>query len=371
MNQIRIFVDCHVFDGSFQGTTTYISGLYKELIKDQNKHFFFAANDINKVRNIFKEASNISYLSYSSTNKFYRLLIDIPRLIKINKIDFAHFQYIVPPFKYCKYIVTTHDILFVDFPQYFPLLNRIKNTFLFKWSAKKSDIVLTVSEYSKRKIEKHFGIKNIYITSNAVSEEFFEPYDKTQITLNIKKEYGLSNYIIYVSRWEPRKMHDLVLKSFVRLKLYEKHNLLFIGNTSFSNKKYDEFFNTLDAEIKSKVFSFKKVDFKSMLYFLRGAKASVYPSMAEGFGIPPLESLAAKIPTITSNVTAMSDFIFLSDYSFNPANEEEFDKKLLDILNLEESKIPALVESLKSQYSWSRSADIFNKAVNDYLNRNI
>jgi len=371
MNQTRIFVDCHIFDGSFQGTTTYISGLYKELIKDQNKHFFFAANDINKVKDIFKEASNISYLSYSSTNKFYRLLIDIPRLVKINKIDFAHFQYIVPSFKYCKYIVTTHDILFVDYPQYFPLLNRIKNTFLFKWSAKKSDIVLTVSEYSKRKIEEHFGIKNIYITSNAVSEEFFEPYDKKQIELDIEHQYGLSNYIIYVSRWEPRKKHDLVLKSFVNQKLYENYNLLFIGDTSFANKKYEEFFNALDSEIKNKIFRFKKVDFKSMLHFLRGAKAAVYPSMAEGFGIPPLESLAAKIPTITSNATAMSDFKFLSDYSFNPANEKEFDKKLLDILNLDESKILDLVESLKTQYSWSKSAAIFNQAVNDYQKRNI
>ncbi|WP_296147259.1 glycosyltransferase, partial [uncultured Flavobacterium sp.] len=139
----------------------------------------------------------------------------------------------------------------------------------------------------------------------------------------------------------------------------------------FINKKYEEFFNALDSEVKSKIFSFKKVDFKSMLHFLRGAKAAVYPSMAEGFGIPPLESLAAKIPTITSNATAMSDFKFLSEHSFNPAHEEEFDKKLLDILKLEESKIPALVESLKIQYSWSKSAQIFNQAINDYQKRNI
>lgn len=370
MSEIRILVDCHVFDQSLQGTTTYITGLYTELIKDKTKNFYFISHSFN-LEELFGKHENVKYIKFKSANKFYRLLIELPQIIKKYKIDYAHFQYIMPPLKYCKYIVTTHDILFVDYPQYFPFLTRLKNNILFKWSAKKSDIVLTVSEYSKRKIEEHFGIKNIYITTNAVSEEFFEAYDKVQIQSEIEKKYGLSDYIIYVSRWEPRKMHDLVLKSFVRLKLYEKYNLLFIGDTSFLNEKYDEFHEKLDGNIKNKIFSFKKVDFKSMLQLLRGAKASVYPSIAEGFGIPPLESIAAKIPTITSNVTAMADFKFLSEYSFNPQNESEFEEKLLEILSFDESKMPALTESLKNQYSWEKSAKIFNQALDDNLNSNI
>lgn len=370
IENINILVDCHVFDQSLQGTTTYISGLYTELIKDKTKTFYFISHSYN-LEEVFGKHENVKYIRFKSRNKFYRLLIELPQIIKRYKIDFAHFQYIVPPLKYCKYIVTTHDILFVDYPQYFPILTRIKNNILFKWSAKKSDIVLTVSEYSKRKIEEHFGIKNIYITTNAVSEEFFTSYDKKQIQLEIEKRYTLSNYIIYVSRWEPRKMHDLVLRSFVKLKLYKKYNLLFIGDTSFSNEKYDEFYGKLDANIKKSIFSFKKVDFKSMLQLLRGAEAAVYPSVAEGFGIPPLESIAAEIPTITSNVTAMADFKFLSEYSFNPQNDSEFEEKLLGILNFEATKMPQLVTSLKNQYSWKKSAQVFNQAVDDNINSNI
>lgn len=366
----NILIDCHVFDQSLQGTTTYIQGLYEELIKNESINFYFVSHTFN-LESLFGKRKNVHYIKFSSANKFYRLLIELPQIIRKYKIDFAHFQYIVPPLKYCKYIVTTHDVLFMDYPQYFPVLTRIKNKILFRWSAKKADIVLSVSEYSKKKIEEHFVLKNIYITTNAVSDEFFQEYDKEQIQATVKQKYGLSNYIIYVSRWEPRKKHDLVLKSFVKLKLYENHELLFVGNSSFENKKYDELFNTLSPEIKNKIFSLKKVDFKSMLELLRGAKASVYPSVAEGFGIPPLESLAAKIPTITSNVTAMSDFKFLSEYSFDPANELEFEKKLIEVLNFDPLKIEALVASLKNQYSWSKSAQVFNKALHDYINRNI
>ena len=155
MKTVNLFVDCHVFDGNLQGTTTYLKGLYQELINDKSKNFFLAAHNIENLQSIFGIHENVIYLQYSSKNKFVRLLFDIPKLIRQNKIDYAHFQYIVPPTKSCKYIVTIHDVLFLDFPQYFPLFYRIKNKLFFKYSANKSDIVLTVSQYSKEKIEKH------------------------------------------------------------------------------------------------------------------------------------------------------------------------------------------------------------------------
>lgn len=367
MNNIKIFVDCHVFDDGFQGTTTYLKGLYTELVKDHSRQFYFASCDIEYLKAVFGTQENITYLQYKSHNKFYRLLVDIPKLIKAHKINFAHFQYIVPPIKRCKYIVTTHDVLFIDYPEYFPRLNRIKNTFLFKWSARFSDIVLTVSEYSKAQIEKHFGIKNIHITSNAVAEEFFEPYDKKLVQKEIKEEYNLSNYIIYISRWEPRKKHDLILEAYVELELYKKYKLVFIGDISFENQSYNTFFNTLNPEIQENVYTFKKVSFSTMLKFLRGASISIYPSVAEGFGIPPLESLATRIPTVTSNLTAMSDFSFLSNFSFNPHKKEEFKQILLKVINTQEVDLDEPIELLKNKYSWKKSALNFNSALQQHF----
>lgn len=363
MKKLNIFVDSHVFDDGFQGTTTYLKGLYQELIKDTNKHFFFAAKNINNLEEIFGIQDNITYLKYSSRNKFYRLIFDIPKLVKKHKIDYAHFQYIVPPIKRCKYIVTVHDVLFIDFPDYFPFFNRIKNQFLYKLSAKISDVVLTVSEYSKKQIKKHFGIDNIHITANAVSDEFFEPYQKEKVQKEILERYNISNYLIYVSRWEPRKKHDLILKSFVDLGLYEKYSLVFIGEITLENKEYTNLLNTLDSTIKDKIHSFENLKFTEMLKFLRGSQLSMYLSLAEGFGIPPLESVAAGIPTIISNATAMSDFDFLKEYSFNPLNQQEFEKKLLKALEEGDIKADELRQCLKDKYSWEKSAKDYNLAL--------
>ena len=360
--QTKIFVDCHVFDGSFQGTTTYLKGIYLEMIKEKSIEYFFAANDIEKIKNIFGEQENVYYLKYHSHNKVFRLLIDIPRLIKENKIDFAHFQYIVPPIKNCKYINTIHDVLFLDYPEYFPKSYQIKNKFLFKWSAKKSDINLTVSQFSKEKIEKYFKIQNILITPNAVDPIYYEKYDKTTCKQQVKETYNLDKYWLYISRWEPRKNHDTLLKVFVENKFYNNYSLVFIGDKAIENRAYNNYYQTLSEEIKSKILTLNKVDFQELLVLLRGADLSVYPSFAEGFGIPPLESVAAGIPTACSNKTAMKDFKFIEENQFDPSDK----KNMLEIIkktlaeNIDSSKI----ETLKTQYNWKLSAQIILEAIN-------
>ncbi len=353
---MNILVDCHVFDGSFQGTTTYLKGIYLEMIKDKKFNFFFAANTIEIVKNIFGEHDNVYYLKYKSNNKFYRLLIDIPKLIKQNKIDYAHFQYIVPPIKKCNYIVTIHDILFLDFPQYFPLSYRFKNKLLFKWSAKRSEIVLTVSEFSKKQIQKHFKIQEIEITPNAVDPVYFEPYNKSEIKKQLEDQYKLNKYWIYVSRWEPRKNHFTLLEVFVENKFYNDFSLVFVGDKAIKNKKYNDYYANLSQDIKLKIITLNKVDFQQLLLLLRGADLAVYPSFAEGFGIPPIEAIAAKIPSVFSNTTAMADFDFSKENGFNPYDKQDIlrviNKALSEEINLSN------IEKLVAKYNWKIAASV-------------
>lgn len=363
-SKIKIFVDCHVFDYGFQGTRTYIQGVYKEFIKDKSYDFYFAASNIENLKNVFGVSENVFYIKYSFTNKFLRLLIDIPKILKKEKIDYAHFQYIVPPIKKSKYIVTTHDVLFIDFPFYFSFFNKIKNTFLYRNGIRNANIKLTVSDYSKQKIEQHFNIKDISITPNAVDPIFFEDYDKQEVINTIENKYSLKNYIVYVSRWEPRKNHELILKAFVELKLYDTHQLLFIGDKTTINKAYNEIYNTISDEIKSRIICLHKLDFENMLLLLRGAKISIYPSVAEGFGIPSLESVAAKIPTITSNQTAMSDFKFMDKFLFNPYDFEEFKIKLKMILeNDYDEEFITLSKQINEKYTWFKSMSVLKECI--------
>lgn len=96
---MRLLVDAHVFDGKFQGTRTYIEGIYTNLVKHADIDFYFAAYNIDILKKVFGETGNIHYVKLNSKNNIIRLAVEFPSIIKRLNIDFAHFQYISPLFK--------------------------------------------------------------------------------------------------------------------------------------------------------------------------------------------------------------------------------------------------------------------------------
>lgn len=359
--KLKIFVDCHVFDDGYQGTTSYLKGLYTELVKDTGKEFYFAASDCNRLQEMFGNAANIHYLKYKSAGKFYRLLVDIPRMIKKNKIDYAHFQYITPPVKYCKYINTIHDVLFLDYPEYFPLSYKVVKGLLFWYSAKISDVVATVSPYSKQQIQKHFKSKDVIITPNAVDSAFFEKYDKAEIKTAVNEKYKFRKYILFVSRWEPRKNHDMLLKVFTDKEYYKNYDLVFVGMQAITNLKFNTLYQALPEDVKQKVHILNKVNFKNLLLLIRGADVCVYPSVAEGFGIPPLESAAAGVPIACSSATAMGDFDFFENTLFNPNSEEAMHHAIQNALT--QGQNMQISTQIQEKYNWKKSAQALNAVL--------
>ena len=113
---MKILVDAHIFDHSYQGTSTYIAGLYNAMVKISGVEITLCAHDIKNLKDHFKDP-NFKFIPLTSTSKWKRLSEEIPAITKQNKYDFAHFQYITPLFKHSKFITTTHDILFMDFPE--------------------------------------------------------------------------------------------------------------------------------------------------------------------------------------------------------------------------------------------------------------
>ena len=361
MNKVKLFVDCHVFDGNYQGTTTYLKGIYSELIKNRNIHFYFASYDTEALSKIFGYQDNITYIKYATKNKFLRLLFEIPKLISKNKIQYAHFQYVVPPLKKCKYILTIHDVLFLDFPQYFPLTYRLKNKFLFFVSAKLSDIIFSVSDYSAERIKKHFNLKEILVTKNAVDEVFLQEFNKVETSKRVKEKFSIENYFLFVSRIEPRKNHLGLLKVFVEKKYYQDYELVFVGNNAIRYEEFENYFESLDDSIKMKIKILNNIEFNDLVEITRAAKLSIYPSFAEGFGIPPLESVACGIPTVSSNTTAMNDFYFIKEFLFNPYSIDDFNSKILKALH--DPKEENILSEMKKSYDWGKSAEVFYKRI--------
>ena len=366
VKKIKIFVDAHSFDTGFQGTQTFIEGLYTALLQGHPElDIYFGAYHTDRIQKAFPFIDPSKILLYKKRRfSLLRYFIDIPAMIKKHSFDFAHFQYITPPLNvYCKYIVTVHDVLFNDFPKEFSWRYRLQRNFLFKRSLKRAVIKTTVSNYSRERIAIHYQIpkEQLYIIPNGVNILLGNP-DTENSRSQIKEKYGMENFILNVSRIEPRKNHLLLLNSFLALKLYKQNiALVFIGKRSLAVKALKKAISSLTVEQKKYFYWIEQIDKNDLQLFYQSCKLFVYPSKAEGFGIPPLEAAISKVPVLCSNTTAMRDFNFLDPNMFDPENAIEFNNKLTRMIDFPEplADLEKISEEVIKKYSWDKSAAIF------------
>lgn len=365
---IKIFLDAHTFDGEFQGSRTFIKELYNILLQKEDIELYIAANDIENLKQYFPKAKNVFYVKLNSRSSVLRLLFDIPRALKKYQVQYAHFQYMVPLVKNCRFIVTTHDVLFNEYPEEFSLWYRLSKNLLYKFAAKKADVLTTDSAYSNRSIQKylHIPASKINTLRLGINPVFFKPYNKQHAKHYIQEKYGFDKYLLFVSRREPRKNHSMLLKAYLDLKLYEKeYRLVFIGHESIATPAFNLLYNALPAGIRSFIIFYDKASDDELLHLYRAATVFIYPSKAEGFGLPPLEAGALKIPVLCSNSTSLSDFSFFGKNHIDPYNYNEFKNRLWDILAQQpaETDLNTIAATIQNNYCWHNTAEQFYQLI--------
>ena len=365
--KIKLLVDGHWFDYPHESTAVFLKGLYSELQHDDDFEIFIAAKDIQNLRIEFNHSEKLRYIKLNFSSKYNRLLFDFPWIIHTNKIDIAHYQYIAPFIKTTKEIVTIHDLLYKDFPDYFPFGYKLRNDIFFGRSARRSDLITSVSNYSIQAIHRHFkiAINKIQLVPNGISEGYFE----NPAFLNMREKYNLNDYILCVSRIEPRKNHLFLVKAYCELALWKSGlQLVLLGRQDIKVKELNAYLDSLSQPIRRNIIQLKNVSLVDLKNLYQQARIVVYPSLGEGFGIPPLEAAALKANVLCSNATAMSDFSFFKESLFDPYNLEEFKSKLIDNLTSADHQQRAQIsEEIKLRYNWTAIAKTFAARVKQLL----
>lgn len=361
----KLFVDGRSFDTEYQGTRTYIENLYKVIDRIGDFEIYIATENPEFTQSFFPGSSNIRFLTYKTRTKVKRVLSEIPSLGRQYKFHASHFQYVATPMKNAVSVVTIHDILFKDFPNEFSLPYRMVRSAGFYVSAKRADVLTTVSTYSKKALAKHFRIpeQKIHVVPNGVGPFYFEPYEKAQAKKVVAQKFGLGNYLLYVSRLEPRKNQLALLEAYLNLKLYnENKQLVFVGKKSIPINEMDALLVSLPESVRSRIHFLENITNADLRSLYQAAELFIYPSKAEGFGIPPLEAAALNVPTICSNATAMADFDFFGSNHIAPeknaiqtAIKNHFSNQAQDNCNIR--------EIIRSKYSWEKAASTLNQLI--------
>ncbi|SFS38881.1 glycosyltransferase family 1 protein [Paenibacillus sp. 453mf] len=363
---MRIGVDVHVLAGKFQGSRTYLLNLYNEVLKhgQEEKFYFFGhwSSD-------YPYGSNVNYVNFKSLSKIKRLTYETSPLLKNNKIDLYHTTYISPIITPCETVVTIHDVLFETHPQYFTKKEVIRNKILVKNSAIRAKQIHTVSQYSKDKIIELYNVPEdkVKIVPNGVDISKFSADNKLISKEIVLKEFGVENYILTVGRIEPRKNHVALLKAYKILKDKNKNKgkLVIVGKPDFGFK---EFFNYIELNgLKEDVVILNSVDDNNLPHLYKAAEMFIYPTFAEGFGIPPIEAMASGVPVISSNLTAIPEVIGDAGILINPNNEHDIYEQIVRISEDSGLQNDLIRRGLNQSklWSWQNSASAYKNALDE------
>jgi glycosyltransferase involved in cell wall biosynthesis len=230
-----------------------------------------------------------------------------------------------------KSVVTIHDLIFIRYPELYKGVDRQIYLIKFKKACRSADRIIAVSEQTKSDIVEFFGTpqEKISVVYQGCAPVFQNRVVATQIP-DIKKYNLPKDYLLYVGTVEERKNLLNILKA---IRSMPNENLVVVGNGKSYMKLCRDY--VLDNGLGSRVKFHSNVPTEDLAEFYYGAKAFIYPSTFEGFGIPILEALFCKTPVITSRGGCFSESGGPSSIYIDPHSSAEI-VQAVDRLNSDE-----------------------------------
>jgi len=249
------------------------------------------------------------------------------------------------PLFYKNKLVTVHDVAYERFPQTFDWKFRVFYKLLIPSIIKTSRHTLTVSEFSKNEINDLYGtnLENISVVYNAVNE-IFKP---KRIEINQK-------YILAVSSLNYQKNFHSLVKAFNHID-DKSAKLYIVGGI---NKNFASIELLSEIEKNTNIVFKGRVDDDELIELYSNAICFVYPSLYEGFGIPPLEAQACGCPVVCSNSASLPEVCRDSVIYFNPFDIEDIKEKIEFVMyneNIQNELRNKGFENVK-RFSWEESA---------------
>lgn len=345
------------------GLATYTTNLLTNIQKHksfENIYMFYpyeSKTDVFDMNNIHKSMLMGERRS-DFWNKIYQIQwkLDYP-------IDFFHntVNGIGLPTKLnCKHVVTLHDVIPYVMPE---TVDRPHLDYTFRqtpYIVENATQIITVSEYSKSDIQRYFGVSDDKITvTHLAADDIYQPMDRDQARSVLFNKYGVDrHYVLYLGGFSPRKNIARLIEAFQKVKNeYEPPiDLIILGEHQRSYPFLWSLAEKLNLTDHVKFLNF--IPTSDLPFFYNGADVFVYPSLYEGFGLPPLEAMQCGTPVVTSNVSSIPEIVGDAALLANPYDTKQIGEQILKLLTDHSlwMRHSLLGQSKAKEYSWDKTA---------------
>ncbi len=369
----RIGIDARFYGSVGKGLGRYTQKLIEHLekIDSENQYFVFLRREnfdeyVPSKSNFQKVLADYQWYSFSEQLFF-------PKLLNSYKLDLMHFPHFnVPILYFRKFVITIHDLILLHFPTkrastLAPIFYWLKFCAykLVIWSAIiRSQKIIAVSEFTKKDILSQYSIveKKIVITYEACEKSLQKNLSSSE---KILKKYGIMKpYLLYVGNAYPHKNLERLVLAFAQVLSKSQHlHLVLVG-------KEDYFYARLRAQVeKQKIANVIFPGFVSDqdLDAVYGqALLYVFPSLYEGFGLPPLEAMEQGVPVLCSDATCLPEVLGQAAFFINASEETAITEAILQVAGDENLRKDLISRGHKQveRYSWDKMA---GETLNIYL----
>jgi len=354
---MRFSVDAHAIGQHLTGNETYIRNL------------------LNCFEVLDREAEFITYISRKdaagdvprrfrkrqvSANPFVRLGYDLPRLIAEDRPHLLHVQYTAPITCSAPIVVTVHDVSFLEHPEYFTWFRAKQLRLTVRRTVKAASCVLTVSEFSKRRIVDAYQLPDdkVAVLPDGVSS-VFHPVAREVAQRSMRTSLPCVPFVLTVSDLQPRKNHLGLIHAFEELMRAHPllpHHLVIVGKETW----YADVVRAAakKSQVSERIHFTGFVDDEELRRLYGACDLFVYPSFYEGFGLPILEAMACGRAVACSNTSAMPEVADSAALLFDPCSQRELVFAMRDLLLNPElrQRMERLGVQRAAMFSWSSSA---------------
>jgi glycosyltransferase involved in cell wall biosynthesis len=284
-----------------------------------------------------------------------------PPVILRERLDLLHsLSYVQPLLCPTKSVVTMLDLSFLRMPETFNRWNRVYLATMARLSAQRCQKIITISESTRQDVVRFFGVSPDKVQAIHLGvDEIYKPVEDKSILQRFKAERNLpDSYLLYLGTLEPRKNVERLIEAYAILKKKQAipHKLVLGGAKGWL---YDRIFARVNQlGLHDDILFTSYIPYNELPLWYNCADIFIYPSLYEGFGLPPLEALACGTPVITSSTSSLPEVVGTAAITIDPLDVNALASAISTVLENPDIQRQLSTQGLQqaARFSWGKMA---------------